>query len=167
MLKPILMGILSTVVSAPALAQQCLHGPNETAAERARRQQAIQVARQINALEAATLGPGPQAPRYKRPSELKLPPMPDDFELSFHMSGRTYTFSLKDSRDPCYFAIFSDHDGLVYATSPEPEVATVIPLATKEKEGRSDASGVSVTGSAGNAHRVARRPRDPLRRRQR
>ena len=39
----------------------------------------------------------------------------------FHTDGRTYMFSLKDDRDPCFVAVFSDHNGLVYATNPEPE----------------------------------------------
>lgn len=45
MLRSILAGaILSVGVSAPAFAQECLHGPNETTAERARREQAVRFA---------------------------------------------------------------------------------------------------------------------------
>ena len=47
--------------------------------------------------------------------------MPNDFDLLFLTDWKRYTFSLKDAKDPCYFAIFSDHDGLIYATMPEPE----------------------------------------------
>jgi hypothetical protein len=43
----------------------------------------------------------------------------------FHLGGRRYTFSLKDDRDPCFFAIFSDHDGLIYATVPQQQATDV------------------------------------------
>jgi hypothetical protein len=79
------------------------------------------VARQINALQAAWIAANPRSGQYARPSQLQLPDMPDDFGLMFHLDGRRYTFSLKDDRDPCYFAIFSDHDGLIYATMPQQE----------------------------------------------
>jgi hypothetical protein len=109
--------VLGSVNSA--LAQECLHGPNESSAERERREYAIRVARQINELQAAWIGANPRA-QYARPTQLKLPEMPDDFGLLFHLDGRRYMFSLKDDRDPCFFAIFSDHDGLIYATTPQP-----------------------------------------------
>src|SRR5688572_8499769 len=80
----------------------CLHGPLESQTERARREHAIKVAHQINALQATSGG----IPRYRRPSELKMPPMPNNFEMSFYTDGRTYMFSLKDSADPCHFAVF-------------------------------------------------------------
>ena len=131
MLKSIVLAAIIGVTGATsALAQQCLHGPNETPANRARREKAIDVAHQINALEAMTAVPGIRNPRYKRPIELKLPPMPEGFGLTFHTDGRIYAFSLKDDRDPCFFAVFSDQDGFVYATNPEPHAATVVPLGT-------------------------------------
>jgi hypothetical protein len=127
MLKRILVAAV-VGLSAPgagAQVQGCLHGPLETSAERARREQAIKVAHEINALQASYGGmPGG---RYRRPSELKLPEMPDNFEFWFYTEGRTYLFSLKDSADPCSFAVFSDDEGLVYSATPGPRTVIVVP----------------------------------------
>jgi hypothetical protein len=107
----------------------CLHGQLESQAERARREHAIKVAHQINALQSPFGGlPGG---RFRRPSELKMPPMPNNFEMSFYTDGRTYMFSLKDSSDPCHFAVFSDDQRLVYAATPGPPVAVVVPADTR------------------------------------
>ena len=100
---------------------QCLHGQDETADNKRRREQAINVAHAINAQQAAAIRASPAAV-YKRGSQLTLPEIPDNFSLSLHLNGRiTYSFSLKDFADPCYFAVFSDQDGFVYATQPEPD----------------------------------------------
>jgi hypothetical protein len=124
--------ILSTLLiggATSAYAQECLHTQIETAVDRTRREQAIQFARRVNAAEAML--PGPQGQRYRQPDELRnLPPVPPGFQLQFHTDGRTYTFSLKDIRDPCRFAIFSDQDGYVYAASPQASAPTIIPLDT-------------------------------------
>ena len=126
--------LIAALLLSPAagFAQTCLHGPNETASERLRREQAIQFAHQINAAEKfAGLGIGPQRP-YRPLSELpNLPRVPAGFVPRLHTDGSGYTFSLKDSRDPCGFAIFSDQDGDVYASTPEPHQATVVPLGTR------------------------------------
>jgi hypothetical protein len=114
-----------------ALAQECLHAQTETADDRIRREQAIQYARRLNAAQHSTL-PGQQGQRYRAPDELRnLPPVPPGFQLQFHTDGRTYTFSLKDSRDPCRFAVFSDQGGDVYTGSPQRPGATIIPLETR------------------------------------
>lgn len=130
MFKPILMAAL-LLSPAGAFAQTCLHGPNETAGERTRREQAIQSARQVNAAEQfAKMGIGLQR-RYRPLDELpNLPRVPGGFVLRLQTDGAGYTFALKDSRDPCGFAIFSDQEGDVYASSPEPDRVTVMPLAT-------------------------------------
>src|SRR2546429_8621177 len=92
----VIAAIVSVTGTTSAFAQQCLHGASETPADRARRQKAIEIAHQINALGATTVPATPRGQRYKQPSELKLPPMPDDFGLTFHTDGRIYAFSLKD-----------------------------------------------------------------------
>lgn len=100
---------------------QCLHGQNETAENKRRREQAINVAHVINAQQAAAIRTSPDAV-YKRSAQLTIPEIPDNFSLSMHLNGRiTYSFSLKDFADPCYFAVFSDQDGFVYAAQPEPD----------------------------------------------
>ena len=131
MFKPILITAL-LLSPAAAFAQTCLHGPNETGGERMRREQAIQLARQVNAAEQfARMGIGPQR-RYRPLDELpNLPRVPAGFVLRLHTDGAGYTFALKDSRDPCGFAVFSDQKGDVYASTPEPDQVTVMPLGTR------------------------------------
>ena len=132
MFKPILIGVLLLSPATTAFAQNCLHGSSETFAERMRREQAVTFARQLNAAEKfAALGIGPQR-RYRPLNELpNVPRIPAGFTLKLQTDGAGYTFSLKDSRDPCGFAVFSDQDGDVYATIPEPHQATVVPLGTR------------------------------------
>lgn len=112
--------------------QRCLHGQDEQPAERARREQALQVARQINRAEGSASFRGSMPRRYlplddARVSSLGIPPAPDGFRLQFYTDGETYTFSLKDTRDRCGFAIFSDQDNRLYAASPMPASAHVLP----------------------------------------
>lgn len=111
-----------------ARAQPCLHGPFEAAADRARRERAMDFARRVNAAQAL---PSPRGPQYRPLEQLLLPPVPDGFELQFHTDGRSYTLSLKDRRDPCRFAVFSDQAGAVYAAVPQPPRATILPLETR------------------------------------
>ena len=114
-----------------AFAQECLHGNLETMDDRLRREQAIQFARRLNAAQqmAPPVTPGR---RYRSPDELlNLPQVPVGFQLQFNSDGRTYMLSLKDLRDPCRFAIFSDQDGHVYAAMPQQSAAVIVPLGTK------------------------------------
>jgi hypothetical protein len=45
--------------------------------------------------------------------------------LRFHTDGATYAFSLKDTLEPCHYAIFSDDDKRVYEAMPTERVVTV------------------------------------------
>lgn len=117
--------------ASSALAQECLHLQNETAMDRTRREQAIQFARRLNVAQQISPPPS-QGRRYRQPDELvNLPPVPAGFQLQFHTDGRTYAFSLKDMRDVCRFAVFSDQDGYVYAASAQQTAPTIIPLDTR------------------------------------
>ena len=129
MVKSVLIVVVLSLVPDPiALAQECVHGPGETLANRVRREQAIDFAHRLNQLEADARSLPPLR-QYTRPSALTLPPAPADFELTFHTNGRTYAFSLKDALDPCNYAVWSDHDGLVYSGTPEPSKPLVLPTA--------------------------------------
>jgi hypothetical protein len=119
MKRLVLLMLFATSFAVPALAQECLHGPNEAASERDRREYAMRLARQINEAQAVWIAKQPPTAGYASPSQLKLPEMPLGFGMMFHLNGRRYTFSIKDDRDPCFFAIFSDNSGLVYAAMPE------------------------------------------------
>ena len=129
MLKSVLVIVaLSLVPGLDAVAQECVHGPGETLANRTRREQAVDFAHRLNRLEADAVRLNPRG-QYQRPSTLKLPPVPADFELTFHTNGRIYAFSLKDALDPCNYAVWSDHDGLVWAGTPQPDEPLIVPIA--------------------------------------
>jgi hypothetical protein len=109
-------------------AAQCLHGQSETPGQRARREEALAVATQINRAEQA--GPTlPRQPRTYRPlADLwNVPPTPAGFRLQFHTDGRTYAFSLKDTMDSCHYAIFSDQDLWIYEATPRRTGVRVVP----------------------------------------
>ena len=131
MLKPSLMSVLLLTGPTVSFAQNCLHGSNETGAERTRREQAIQFAHRLNAAERLAPRLDPQR-TYRPLNELtNLPSVPAGFAVKLHTDGVSYTFSLKDTRDPCRFAVFSDQESDVYAANPEPGQATIVPLGTK------------------------------------
>ena len=107
----VITGIAS--VQHPATAQQpaCLHGASEIDAERTRRQQALRLTRDINTQQAAV-----GAKRGYQPVAL-LPltaPVPQGFDVHLVTDGQQYSFSVKDTLDPCAFAYFSDEGGRVY-----------------------------------------------------
>ena len=129
MVKSILLAVATLGISVPTFAQECLHGQNETAAERTRREQAVMYAQRLNAAEQSSF---PAGGTYRRPEELlSLPRLPVGFFLQFHTDGRTYAFSLKDWRDPCRFAIFSEQHGYLYVAVPHRPNAILTPVKTR------------------------------------
>jgi hypothetical protein len=115
------------VPAGSATAQECLHGPSETPRHQIRREQALKVAVAIN-LQQVLLRPSPQTRRYRRLEELaNIPPTPMGFALKFYTDGPTYSFSLKDTLDPCHYAIFSDQDKRIYEATPVRR-AVVVPV---------------------------------------
>ena len=74
----------------------------------------------------------PRLQKYRPLNELpNLPALPAGFDLQFHTDGLTYTFSLKDTRDACHYAIFSDQDKMLYEAIPSKGEPTIVPLGTK------------------------------------
>ena len=47
-----------------------------------------------------------------------LPLLPEGFKARMSTDGASYAFSVKDTLDPCHFALFSDQDGLIYNSTP-------------------------------------------------
>jgi hypothetical protein len=98
-----------------ALAQQpkCLHGPDETPAERELRGQALTSARSINTGESRTAS---ERERKYRPigqlGGVVMPPY--GFDVTLVTDGSAYAFSIKDMRDPCLFTLFSDQNGVIF-----------------------------------------------------
>ena len=126
-LAALLLISLPRPASAQAQAQtpgrQCLHDQLETQANRTRRDKAIELAAEINRAQgfARRFGPRPGQGAYKRLDELSaLPDTPEGFRLQFHTDGTTYLFSIKDTRDPCGYAVFSDQSLDIYEAVPTP-----------------------------------------------
>jgi hypothetical protein len=131
--------VVTGSLPAPSFAQgraqpgPCLHGPTEQANQRARREQALKMAQQINQAEHGGPAVLPSQPRreYRPFAELpNMPPTPAGFRLQFHTDGATYTFSLKDTLDRCEFAIFSDQDQGLYQATPR-SGARLVPADTQ------------------------------------
>jgi hypothetical protein len=119
-----------------ASAQQCLHGGSERSAEQARREQALKMAHQINAAEMRVVPqtPGSRNPRAYQflpleqlPSSLPVPP---GFAVKFLTDGTGYMFSIRDTKDPCHYTIFSDQDRWIYETTPSTSVV-IVPATTQ------------------------------------
>ena len=98
---------------------QCLHGPSERASERTRREQALRVAHQINLAEMRH----PRLPFQPLEDLANVSPPPSGFTISLTTNGRNYSFSIKDTRDPCHYSIFSDQDRWIYEATPTQTVS--------------------------------------------
>lgn len=105
----------------PALA--CRHDAGALQQDRTRRDQALVLARAINAAQGIVAG---QTRRYQPLAQLaNLPEVPDGFALRLYTDGEGYVFSLKDERDPCHYGIFSDQLGRLYEMTPDvPRIAS-------------------------------------------
>jgi len=106
---------------ASAQNRQCLHDQLETRAERIRREKAVELAHEINRAQAIVFGPRGGKGSYRPFEELfNVPATPEGFKVQFHLDQNTYAFSIKDTRDPCAYAVFSDQSGEVYEATPMP-----------------------------------------------
>jgi hypothetical protein len=99
----------------------CRHGEDESPANRTQRLQALALASAINRAE------GQQARQTRQYAPLAnlgaLPPVPQDFTLKLYADSDGYVTVLKDVRDPCRYAIFTDHGGHIYETSSPAQIA--------------------------------------------
>jgi hypothetical protein len=124
--------------TGPAFAQECLHGPTETPDQKARRVDALHVARTVNNLEANQ--PGARTRTYLRQVELKSSPFatrPDGqsewfrklnftpgqdvipgWALTLDVTQDGYWFAVKDKTDSCGFRYISSQDGLIFTAEP-------------------------------------------------
>lgn len=100
---------------SPAQSTECVPNAPLTDGQIARHRSAITVARRINTAEAQQSS---TMKRYVPLSELTGVTVPEGFEAQVSTDGESYTFSVKDSADPCKFAVFSDQEGLIYTATP-------------------------------------------------
>jgi hypothetical protein len=115
--------LLTGAKQGSAQNKPCLHGANETRADRVRREKAVELAHEINGAEsmARRFGPRSDDSPYLPFDQLRtVPVVPDGFRVQLHTDGMTYSFSVKDMLDPCLYAVFSDQSGDVYQGTPMP-----------------------------------------------
>ncbi len=111
-----LAALLSVVVAAPTFAQ-CLHGPNEDAAEKARRVAALSVVRAVNTAEW-NIGMQ-KVGRYLPLTELRIDlTKARGFEPQFTTDGKSYSLILRDTTDSCHFAFSTNELGIIYQGYP-------------------------------------------------
>ena len=96
----------------------CLHGPGETPADAARRQDAVRVMRAINTAQTQAFAINQVYLNFRDLTTSGLPPRPAGFLTQLTVEGSTYALLVKDAADPCGFTLFSDQEGLIYVGSP-------------------------------------------------
>ena len=128
MLKPALVGLFVALSLLPGLsaAQECLHGPNEPAAEKARRVAALRLAREINTAQLGFFG---SKRRYGNLQEIESSmaasaetpwvwTKADGFELKLVVAADAYALALADRKDPCGMGYWSDAAGVIVEAYP-------------------------------------------------
>jgi hypothetical protein len=114
--------LLSAPQGASAQNRQCLHDQLETQANRARREKALELAEDINRAQGVARRFGTRGQGDYKPFDqlTNLPDVPEGFRVQLHTDGTTYSFSIKDTRDPCGYAVFSDQSLDIYEAVPSP-----------------------------------------------
>jgi hypothetical protein len=120
-------------------AQQCLHGPGETADQATRRREALTATRTINNIQANQ--PGAAKGLYLRYEELAGSPYATNirqstnetvkrislnpeaeilpnWKLLLDVTRTGYWFMIKDTGDPCGFAYISNQAGVIFHAEP-------------------------------------------------
>jgi hypothetical protein len=107
-------GLFASRVGYTVTAQQpaCLHGPQETADQAARKRAALTFTRQVNTLQLRARAANAA---YATSDQLQLSSVPDGFEFRLAVTPAAYAFSVRDNTDPCRFAFFSDEQGLIFS----------------------------------------------------
>jgi hypothetical protein len=131
--------LVSAMSLGTGYAQPCLHGPNETPDQAARRLEALTAARIVNTIEAnqpgsakgvflrhAELADSPYAAKMREATNeaarrISLNPSDDilpQWTLTLDVTEKGYWFMIKDTADPCGFAYISNQRGLILRAEP-------------------------------------------------
>ena len=136
MTRMALVVLLSLFLPHAAAAQQCLHGADESADQKVRRQAALGATRQVNTLQAnrpdarkgiyldqteiaswyaaQTTKTGAATPYNLEPGGEIVP----GWQLTLNKTENGYWFMIKDKTDPCGFSLISNQAGLIYNAEP-------------------------------------------------
>lgn len=108
--------VVAAFYSAPSFGQ-CLHGQDETVAQKTRRDAALGFVRAVNTAEN---NEGMyKAKKYLPFEELTLERRSvEGFELQFTTDGKGYSFLLRDKTDPCGFTFSSNQVGIIFQGYP-------------------------------------------------
>jgi hypothetical protein len=121
---------LAAFASQPA-GQACLHGPDSSPQQKQRRSEAVGAARYVNSVQANQ--PRSRQREYLTHEQLAaLPPRASGpaldltpgneilagWQLTISTTQGGYWFMIKDTTDPCHFALISNQDGIVYTAQP-------------------------------------------------
>lgn len=131
------IGAVLAMSSGTAYAQQCLHGPDETAEEAARRKDALAVTRLVNTAQVNSpgarngvffhqfeLASAPYMVKNRESALIKrisLDPNQEilpGWKLTLDVAREGYWFMVKDVKDPCGFAYISNQAGVIYTAQP-------------------------------------------------
>ena len=133
---PIITVVMIALSIGTAHAQECLHGPKESAEQAARRTDAVNAARTINNIQANHHGSGyfrhedlvsaPFAVQLRQSQNglnkrLLLTPGTDilpGWTLTLDVGFDSYWFKITDKTDPCGFALISNQNGLIFHAEP-------------------------------------------------
>ena len=136
MMRITLVVLLSLFLPRIAVAQQCLHGADESADQKARRRDAVGATRQVNnvqanrpdARRAVYLDQAEIASWYMEQAKKSGAATPYNFEpeaevlpgwqLTLNKTENGYWFMIKDKTDPCGFTLISNQAGLIYFAEP-------------------------------------------------
>lgn len=112
-------------------AQTCLHGPEESPAQRARRNAAIRFVQQVNDAEEKLRLQNRKFGHLDELPGIDAPPV--GFVPRLTVDDWSYSIVLKDFFDDCGFIVFSDQDRVIYEGQP---VATARRRVTTNKGAR-------------------------------
>jgi hypothetical protein len=133
---PIITVAMLALAIGTARAQECLHGPKESAEQAARRTDAVNAARTINNIQANHKGSGyfrhedlvssPFAVQLRQSpnglsKRLSLTPGTDilpGWTLALDVGFDSYWFKITDKTDPCGFALISNQNGIIFVAEP-------------------------------------------------
>ena len=130
----LVLSVAIVLVSTSAYAQ-CLHGPDETAEQAARRRAALTATRTVNIIQAnqplarngvflpqLQLAVSPYAlamarSRDEATAKINLEPDQDilpGWKLTLDVTEKGYWFMIQDKTDKCGFAYISNQNGIIY-----------------------------------------------------
>lgn len=131
------LAAMTLVIAATtsAFAQECLHGPDASAEQKARKRDALTATRMVNNLQANrgevpplsheqlltsryAQGRGGQTEAFKKLNFTPGAEILPGWELTLNTTQDGYWFMIKDKTDPCGFAYISNQTGLIYNAEP-------------------------------------------------